>query len=186
MEHLQYPIGRFLAQASYSATEIQTLIATMNTSPDRYTKLLQSLTEQDLSKTYRPGSWTVRQLVHHVADVHMLNFLRMKKALTEENYIATTIEMNAWALTSDGQTAPTDYSVLMLDGINKRFVYLVQSMDEENFSKSFYHPVRQMQFNLKQAVHMAVWHLEHHLAHIELALGKSPHSFKLAQVVVNG
>jgi hypothetical protein len=182
MEHLQYPIGRFTAQASYSAQELQTLITTMKTSPDRYNQLLKDLTEQDLSKTYRPGSWTVRQLLHHVADIHMLNFLRIKKALTEENYIATTIEMNAWALTSDALTAPVEDSLLMLEGINKRFVYLLKGMDEEMFHKGYYHPVRQLHFDLKQAVHMAVWHLEHHQAHIEIALGLSPHNFKLEHI----
>ncbi|QHT68610.1 putative metal-dependent hydrolase [Rhodocytophaga rosea] len=182
MEHLQYPIGRFSAQTNYTAKEIQALITTMERSPERYHTLLLPLTEQELAKTYRSGSWTVRQLLHHVADVHMLNFLRIKKTLTEENYIATTIEMNAWALTSDSLTAPVDYSLLMLEGINKRFVYVVKSMSEEDFSKSYYHPVRQMQFDLRQAVHMAVWHLEHHQAHIELALGLTPHKFNLEQV----
>jgi uncharacterized damage-inducible protein DinB len=181
MEHLQYPIGRFAAKATYSAEEIKILLATLEAAPERYYTLLQNLSEEDLAKTYRPGSWTVRQLLHHVADIHMLNFLRVKKALTEENYIATTVEMNAWALTSDALTAPIDYSLLMLDGINKRFLYLLTSMDEEKFSRGYYHPVRQMQFTLKQAVHMAIWHLEHHLAHIEIALGKTPHHFKLEQ-----
>jgi hypothetical protein len=88
--------------------------------------------------------------------------------------------MNAWALTCDALTAPIEYSLLMLEGINKRFVYLLSTMDEEMFGKGYYHPARQLHFNLKQAVHMAIWHLEHHQAHIELAIGRSPHSFSKA------
>lgn len=171
MEHLKYPFGTFTPKKEYSSAEIDQLISIMNQSPARYRQLVANLPENELAKTYREGSWNVQQLVHHVADIQLLNFLRFKKALTEENYEATTILMDDWAITPDATKAPVDDSLVMLDGITRRFLFLIRSLDENAYSISFYHPVRKFHLNLKQALHMAVWHLEQHRGHILLALG---------------
>jgi hypothetical protein len=179
MDHLQYPIGRFTAKSDYTPEELATLFSSMQTSPARYRHLVESLPEADLSKTYRPGAWTIRQLVHHVSDIHLLNFLRIKKLLTEEDYVATMIDMNAWALTADATDAPVIDSLFMLEGINNRLMFLLASIDPQAYEKRYYHPVRKIHLNMKGALHMATWHLEHHLAHIHLALGVQTHAFSL-------
>lgn len=180
MENLQYPIGRFGVKPTYTTEDMEQLLAAMATAPTRYKQQVAALADTDLEKTYREGSWTIRQLTHHVADIHLLNFLRVKKLLTEEGYIATTIDMDAWAATKDAISAPVSDSLLILEGINNRFLYLLKRLDEQAFSKTYYHPVRKIHFSLKAALHMAIWHLEHHLGHIQLALGKQPHAFSLA------
>lgn len=156
----------------------------METSPARYKTLLAGLSEADLARTYRQGSWTVKQLIHHVADLHLLNYLRIKKLLTEEEPIATVIDMNAWAAQADATSAPVSSSLLMLEGINDRFIFLLKKIDSQVFEKSFYHPVRKIHLSMKQVLYMAVWHLEHHMAHMHIALGREPHSFSFDQQAV--
>jgi uncharacterized damage-inducible protein DinB len=150
----------------------------MEAAPLRYSQSVAKLSEDELTRTYREGSWTMRQLVHHVADIHLLNFLRIKKMLIEPDGVTTIINMDAWATTPDAVLAPVAYSLTMLEGINQRFLFLLQNLKEQDLEKSFYHPVRQMHFTMPQAIYMAVWHLEHHRGHIQLALGLTPQPFQ--------
>lgn len=179
MEHLKYPIGRFVTKPEYTPEEVIKLIAMMETYPEVYRKLLESVSEEDAARTYREGSWTVKQLLHHVADIHLLNYLRLKKALVEPEHTAAVVDMNAWAAAADGMYAPVEDSLLMLEGINRRFVYMLKHAGEQVLNNKFYHPVRQIYLTVKQAVHMTVWHLAHHRAHIELALGLQPGTFQM-------
>lgn len=179
MEHLKYPIGRFAPKPIYTPEEVNRLISLIETYPESYNQLLHSITEEDAARTYREGSWTVKQLVHHVADIHLLNFLRLKKTLAEPEHTATVVDMNAWAAMADGKNAPIEDSLLILEGINRRFVYMLKHADEQVLNNKFYHPVRQIYLTGKQAVYMTVWHLAHHRAHIELALQLQPSTFQM-------
>jgi uncharacterized damage-inducible protein DinB len=177
MEQLQYPIGRFAPSPDYSAEEVRGMITRLEALPDDFTHLLAGCTDAHLVKTYRPGSWNVRQLVHHVADLHLLYYLRMKKALTEPEAVATMIDMNKWSELPDATQAPVAGSLLMLEGVNERFIYFLQSLSDQDWNVTYYHPVRQIHLSLKQTLFMALWHASHHLAHIELALGRQPRPF---------
>lgn len=171
MDNRKYPIGPFAPQPTYSAEELAQLIQTIENSPAQYRQLVEHLSPTDLAKTYRDGSWTVQQLVHHVADIQLLHFLRMKKALTEPDYKELTlIDMNGWAATPDATEAPIADSLLLFDGATLRYMYLAKSLTESMLAISYYHPVRQIQINQAQAIAMTAWHVQHHLAHIKLAL----------------
>lgn len=171
MEHLQYPIGRFTPQPDYSETELQALIGQLEKIPADYLALTASLPEADLEKTYRSGSWTVRQLVHHVADVHLLYYMRMKKALTEPEPVAAMIDINAWSGMPDARQAPVAGSLAMIQGVNQRFIPFLQGLTQEEWNTTYYHPMRHYFQSLKQGLDMAVWHGAHHAGHIRLALG---------------
>lgn len=167
----KFPIGPFAAQDTYTTNELAQLIATIDASPDQYRQLVENASADELRKTYREGSWTVRQLVHHVADIQFVHFLRLKKALTEPDYKEVTlINMNGWAETPDSTEAPVADSLLLLEGVTRRYVYLAKSLTEEQLSLSYYHPVRQRSYTQAQALAMTAWHVQHHLAHIKLAL----------------
>lgn len=171
MENRKFPIGPFIIQDTYSADELARLIDIIESSPAAYRKLVEHLSPTDLAKTYREGSWTVQQLVHHVSDIQMLHYLRMKKALTEPDYAeATMINMDGWAATADSTTAPIDDSLLLLEGIHRRYAYLAKSLDEKALAVNYTHPLRKIQINQAQALAMSAWHVQHHLAHIKLAL----------------
>ncbi|GAB3489823.1 bacillithiol transferase BstA [Spirosoma knui] len=176
MEQLQYPVGRFSPKDEYSTQEINQLIKVLETTPARYEQLLANRSQEELAKTYRPGSWTVQQLVHHVADIQLLNFVRMKKAVTESDYVMTTVLMDAWAQTADATDAPIQDSLVILDGVTRRFVILLRSLDESTLGKTVYHPVRNINLSLTQALYMATWHVAHHQGHIELAFGLQPNT----------
>ena len=138
--------------------------------PAEYRLLVGSLSDAELAKTYREGSWNVRQLVHHVADIQYLHYFRIKKVLTEPDYrTQTIIDMNAWAVTPDSLTNPVSDSLQMLEGVTARYVNLARSLSEEQLALSYFHPLRQIWFNQKQTLAMSAWHVRHHLAHIRLA-----------------
>ncbi|GAB4000635.1 bacillithiol transferase BstA [Spirosoma daeguense] len=171
MEDRKYPIGPFVAQDTYSADELAQLITIIENSPATYRQLVENLSADDLAKTYREGSWTVQQLIHHVADIQILHFMRMKKALTEPDYEnVTLINMNGWAATSDSTEAPIGDSLVMLEGATKRYVWLANSLNELQLTITYYHPVRERSYSQAQALAMSAWHVQHHLAHIKLAL----------------
>lgn len=168
----KYPIGPFSKKEEYPREEIESMITRIEEAPGRYRAATQNLDAGDLEKTYRPGSWNVRQLVHHVADIQLLHLLRMKKALTEPDYTEVTlIDMDRWAMTPDGLEAPVEDSLTMLEGTTRRYVALLRSLTGEQLGISYYHPVRKYHINQAQAISMSDWHLKHHLAHINLALG---------------
>ncbi|OZI05390.1 hypothetical protein BWI93_25805 [Siphonobacter sp. BAB-5385] len=172
MEHLKFPIGPFQLKENYTEEEFQKCVEIIRTSPATYRSLVQDLSEAEMCKTYREGSWTIRQLVHHVADIQLLHYFRMKKAITEPDYAeATLIDMGGWAHTADSVSAPLEDSLLLFEGVHQRYAYLIESLTPEQLELSYFHPVRNIYFNQKQAIAISAWHVQHHLAHIELALG---------------
>ena len=171
MDNRRYPIGPFVTQNTYSTGELAQLIHIIETSPAQYRQLVENLSPADLAKTYREGSWTVHQLIHHVADIQLVHFFRMKKALTEPDYkVITLIDMNAWVHTADATEAPIADSLVLFDGVTRRYVYLAKSLTEPMLAITYYHPVREIMINQAQALAMTAWHVQHHLAHIKLAL----------------
>ncbi|HEV7329420.1 MAG TPA: putative metal-dependent hydrolase [Flavisolibacter sp.] len=171
IDHLKFPIGNFVPKDQYTHQELAQNRESIGLAPEQYREAVQNLTEGDLEKTYRPGSWTVKQLVHHVADIQLLHYLRMKKALTESDYKEVTlINMDGWATTPDANEAPVIDSLDMLDSITRRYVLLLRSLGDQELTIQYYHPVRRYTINQAQAIAMSAWHLQHHLAHIRIAL----------------
>ncbi len=166
----QYPIGRVLLQADYTTDEMNEMIEKIVATSVKYRGCVENLSEEALAKTYREGSWDIRQIVHHVADIALLHFFRMKKEITEPGSEMAVIHMDEWAKTVDAQQYPVDDSLLMLASISNRYASLIRSLTEDQLQQSYFHPVRQIRITQKQAVAMSAWHLEHHLAHIKLAL----------------
>lgn len=168
----KYPIGLFTLQEDYTKEEIADLIHVIATIPAEYKARVENLSDEDLTKTYREGSWNIRQLIHHVADLQFLHYLRIKKAVTEPDYKEPTlIDMNAWAGTIDSLNAPVADSLMILEGVHHRYAFFAKSLTEEQLNVSYYHAVRKIWFTQKQALAISVWHVKHHLAHIDIALG---------------
>lgn len=172
INQLKYPIGPFAPKENIGKSELVEFVQTLVTAPKRYGQLVRNLSDEDLKKTYREGSWNVQQLVSHVADMHLLHFFRMKKALTEPDYKEITlVNIDGWAHTSDGLDSPVEDSLHMFEGINKRFVHLIKSLNEQQQQIAYFHPVRKIMLNQKQAISMSSWHVRHHFEHIRIALG---------------
>src|SRR5699024_4580396 len=131
---------------------------------------VDSLSDEELSRTYRDGSWTVRELVHHIADSQLIMYQRLKLALTDENPTVPAFDQDTWAIQPDTKL-PIESSIKMLEGINERIVSLGYSVTEEQLTRAF---TRQGNGEITVATKVAklAWHEEHHLAHIKIALSK--------------
>ncbi len=160
-----------LLQEHISHAELNSLIDIIEAAPSKYREMTSKLSGSELQKTYREGAWTVQQLMNHVADMQLLHFFRMKRALTEVDYKEITlVNIEGWANTPDGLTSTVADSLHMFEGVTKRFVHLMRSLNESQHEIAYYHPIRKMMLNQKQAIAMSAWHVRHHLEHIRIAL----------------
>jgi len=164
-EELRYPTGKFKPPVSYTQHAINGWINDIKTLPGRMRNAVLGLTEQQLDTQYRTGGWTIRQVVHHVADSHMNSIIRFKWALTEENPTIKAYEEADWALLPDYRL-PIEPSLKMLDGIHQRMVAMFEGMTEEQWNRTFVHPESGDTISLKRNLAMYSWHGKHHLAHI--------------------
>lgn len=172
IENIQYPVGKWTAKDRYSSEEIQQNIAQIRAYGLKFKELTLQLSQEDLEKTYREGSWTIRQVVHHVADTHLWHFIRIKQALTEENPIGMFGNVNALSVLPDSAKAPISDSLLMIESTHNRYAYVFENIRESEYQKTYYHPFRQINVTIPQALDMTVWHAKHHFEHIKIALSK--------------
>jgi uncharacterized damage-inducible protein DinB len=163
---LQYPIGKpTLPTAPLTDAERKQAIETIAELPVRVRAAVAELTHEQLDTPYRPGGWTVRQVVHHLADSHMNAFVRFKLALTEAEPTIKPYSEKAWAEMPEARTAPIDPSLHMIDGLHERWTILLQEMKPADFARTFRHPERGV-MTLDTTVALYAWHCKHHVAHI--------------------
>jgi hypothetical protein len=124
------------------------------------------LDQEQLDTPYRPGGWTVRQVVHHIGDSHINSIVRFKLALTEETPTIRPYDEALWAELPDSRTAPVDPSLALIDTLHARWVLLLRSMSEQDFERRFHHPEHDRTFTLARTLAMYAWHGQHHIAHI--------------------
>ena len=164
-ELLRYPTGKFAPPVTYTAEDLRTWTTTIREFPGRLRHAVISLTETQLNTPYRIGGWTLRQVVHHVADSHMNSLMRFKWALTEDRPIIKPYEEADWALLPDYRL-PVEPSLRIIDGIHLRWVALLESFTEEDWNRTFTNPESGSTIQLKKALALYAWHSDHHLAHI--------------------
>jgi uncharacterized damage-inducible protein DinB len=165
LEELRYPIGRFRFTADVGAAAIDNWINSIESLPSELAKAVKDLTDAQLDTPYRPGGWTVRQLVHHVADSHINSYVRFRWALTEESPAIKVYDEKAWAQLSDAASAPVEISLQLLTALHARWVLLLRSLSIEDWSRTFQHP-QTGEFPLLRALGLYAWHSRHHLAHV--------------------
>jgi hypothetical protein len=164
-EQMKFPIGKFKAPVSYTTDDLRTWITTIKEFPGRLRQAIINLNEKQLDTPYRTGGWTIRQVVHHVADSHMNALLRFKWALTEENPTIKPYEEADWALLPDYRL-PVEPSLRILEGLHLHWAALLESFNEEEWSRTFMHPSSGETMQLKKALALYAWHSKHHLAHV--------------------
>ena len=164
VDDLRYPIGQFKPAPSTTSDDRVEHIAVLRELPDRLSDAVDSLDETQLDTPYREGGWTVRQVVHHVADSHLNCYVRFKLALTEQEPTIKPYDEGAWAVLPDSRT-PVDVSLTLTWALHERWVTLLESMTEKDFQKKFVHPERGVQ-NLATTLALYDWHSRHHTAHI--------------------
>ena len=161
---LRFPVGEFKPEASYTEAERQGFIASIEEAPKRLRAAVEGLSDEQLDTPYRPGGWTVRQVVHHVPDSHMNGMIRMKLALTEDEPLIKTYMEDRWAQLADYK-GEREVSLALLDAVHARWTAVWRTLDEEQFSRKFRHPDWGT-LTLTQHLALYAWHGRHHIAHI--------------------
>ncbi len=164
-DEVRYPIGRFAPPAVSTPAVRAAHIETMRRLPERLRAAVAGLSESQLDTPYREGGWTVRQVVHHLADTNANCFVRFKLALTEDWPTINPFDQAAWANLADSARLPVAASLVLLDGLQGRWVAVLEAMNDDDFQRGFNHPQRGRQ-TLAAALAMYEWHARHHTAHI--------------------
>jgi len=172
MEHLQYPIGKFTAGLSHSVDDIKSYIHEINLLPALLKNLTLNLTEEELGKTYREGSWTVKQIIHHLGESHINCYIRIKLALTEANPTIKPYQEDLWVKTKENEILSHTVSIQLVENIHTKIVCLAETLTEQELQRTYVHPQYQRISPINDVLALYSWHGKHHLAHIKLALKK--------------
>ena len=165
IEKLKYPLGRYKALDTISAEQRAGWIEEMVNLPRNLAVAVSGLNEAQLDCPYRPGGWTVRQVVHHLPDSHLNSYTRFRLALTEDSPVIKPYEEAAWAELKDAKSAPVAPSMMLLEGLHTRFVLLLRAMSDADFAKTFRHP-ELGEKRLDWTLGLYAWHCLHHVAQI--------------------
>jgi hypothetical protein len=164
---LQYPIGKFKRPTGpLTSSQRQTAIRSIAATPENLRAAIAGLSEYQLNTEYRPGGWTVRQVVHHVPDSHMNAYLRFKWALTEDTPMIKPYDEAKWAELDDGKSKLVEESLSLLEALHKRWVFLLSSMQPADFERALNHPEWEKPGTLDVMLALYEWHGKHHVAHI--------------------
>ncbi|HET9406548.1 MAG TPA: bacillithiol transferase BstA [Candidatus Sulfotelmatobacter sp.] len=165
MSDLQYPIGKFEYAGPPSESQRQQFLQEIAYTPSKLRAAVAGLSEQQLGTPYRPGGWTVRQVVHHVPDSHMNSYMRFKLALTEENPTIKPYFEGRWAELADTKSTPIEVSLTLLESLHDRWVRLLRSLSEAHWKRTFRHP-ELGPMTLEKTLALYAWHGKHHVAHV--------------------
>ena len=170
----RYPIGKFEKPVDITHKTRHEWITSIAVLPRQLQEIVRGMSEKDLESTYRPGGWTIRQLVHHIADSHVNSYCRFRLALTEDNPTVKPYDEAAWAQLADVRQEHVDVSLQLLSSLHTRWVTLLRSMDDAAFQRTFTNP-ESGERTLNEATALYAWHGLHHLAHIRIARGMAAH-----------
>ena len=169
-QSLSFPIGPYQPSEEITSAQIEQWINEIASFPQSLKALTGELGEPELNWRYRPGGWTVKQVVHHCVDSHMNALIRFKLALTEESPRIRPYFEDRWAELPDALSDRIEDSLTVITALHKKWVFLLQKLTDEQMERSFIHPEHGQAFSLKEAIGQYAWHGNHHLAHIKLAL----------------
>jgi uncharacterized damage-inducible protein DinB len=162
---LRYPIGEFKFAGPLTNDERQALIDTIEETPVRMRAAVAGLNDEQLDTPYRPGGWTIRQVVHHLPESHMNSYIRFKLAITEAEPTIKPYFEDRWATLDDARQAPIALSLDLLDALHGRWVWFLRSLKDADFDRTFQHP-ESGTVSVDKNIALYAWHGRHHVAHI--------------------
>ncbi len=165
MTDLRYPVGRFQRKERVTSGDLAGWIAAIAGCPGALRQAVAGLSEAQLDTPYRDGGWTVRQVVHHLADSHMNSYIRFRLALTEEEPTIKPYNEGAWSNLPDAMDAPVEVSLVLLEAMHDRWVRLLRTMSPADFQRTLRHPESGL-LSLEVMTALYAWHSRHHVAHI--------------------
>lgn len=165
MTDLRFPVGKFAPKPTLSDSERNALIQEIADTPAKLREAVRSLSQEQLDTPYRPGGWTVRQVVHHVPDSHLNSYVRFKLAVTENQPTIKPYEEQLWAELVDAKSSPIEPSLMLLESLHHRWVIFLHALTAADFAKTINHPQNGI-MNLDRLLQLYAWHGRHHVAHI--------------------
>jgi hypothetical protein len=171
IDHLRYPIGKFIPQNTYTAEEIKTNIVRIERIPTHVDALVRNFDAHQWDTPYREGGWTARQVVHHMADSHLNAYIRFKWTLTESTPLIKAYDEKAWAETPETKLDPT-ISIAFLRALHVKWIALLELLQPTDLKKEFIHPDSKKNIPLERMISLYAWHGEHHLGHLKIVAGQ--------------
>jgi uncharacterized damage-inducible protein DinB len=165
MQDLRFPVGKFHYDPAANAGQQQVFLEEVAQTPAKLRAAVAGLDDTQFDTPYRPGGWTVRQVVHHVPDSHLNSYVRFKLALTEDEPTIKTYAEDRWAELPDNQATPVEVSLALLESLHDRWIRLLRSLTPEQWKRTFRHP-ELGPMTLEKTLALYAWHGRHHVAHI--------------------
>jgi hypothetical protein len=162
---LSYPIGKCDYPQNVSRDARKQHVEEIAVAPARFREAVHGLNDAQLETPYRPGGWTVRQVVHHFADSHMNAYVRFRLALTEEQPTVRPYDEKKWAELVDARTGDVAVSLQLIDSLHRRWAALLESLSDADFGRTLHHPELGV-LRLDTYLASYAWHCRHHAAHI--------------------
>jgi hypothetical protein len=166
LETLQYPIGRFSWNGESSAQFRDEWLNAIEATPAELRRAVGGLSEDQLDTPYRPGGWTVRQVVHHYADDHMNSYMRFKLALTEDAPTIKPYSEPLWGELPDARMGPVEPSLILLAALHQRWMAAWRALAPSDWLRTFYHPRSGNTVSLERLAAQYAWHGRHHVAQV--------------------
>lgn len=164
MSDPRYPMGKFSFSPFSDDAARQAAIADIRDLPKQLKAALTPFNGDKLDIPYREGGWTLRQLIHHVADSHMNAFLRFRWGLTEDKPTIKPYDEKAWALLPDS-SLPIDASLAIIENVHHRWTVMMELTPTEDFARELIHPDNGP-MSLDKLLQLYAWHGKHHVAHV--------------------
>ena len=159
-----FPAGEYTPSGSPAAEVREAALKKLEQAPKRTREAVAGLNAEQLDSKYR--NWTIRQIVHHLADSHINCYVRFKWSLTEDTPHIKSYDETLWSEVVDARTADLESSLSIIEGIQRRWCDLVRRLDDADLRRGFFHPEPQKVITLQEALPNYAWHVDHHLAQI--------------------
>lgn len=166
LDELKYPIGKFEKPKRITLETIGRWIDEIEHLPQQVRVAVEGLNKQQLDTPYRPGGWTIRQVIHYLPDSHMNSYIRFRLALTEDKPTIKAYYEDRWAELQDAKHGNIEISLILLEALHIRWSLLLRSLTLEQLHKDFIHPESGKKIRLDENIGIYAWHGKHHLAHI--------------------
>ncbi|MBM3785999.1 MAG: putative metal-dependent hydrolase [Acidobacteria bacterium] len=161
----RYPIGKPNRQETLTPQERAAAIEKLEAAPRALREAVEGLNDDQLNTPYREGGWTVRQVIHHLADSHINAYMRFKFAVAEDNPTLKGYDENVWAAHEDGATMPVSTSLQLIDALHGRLCTFIRSLEDAEFQRTWIH-TESGPHTVDWLLGIYAWHGEHHAAHI--------------------
>ena len=159
-----FPAGEYCPPDVYGDPEKMEYAQQLRDAPAKIRASVDSLNDEQLNSVYK--NWSIRQIVHHLADSHMNAYIRFKWALTEASPLIKSYDETKWSEVVDAKTLPVESSLILLNGLHLRWSGLVESLDEQQMELTYFHPEISDDVSLFEALPNYVWHTDHHVSQI--------------------